>query len=48
MAMPKTIDEEIKRRGIEADVVLPIPETSRIAAGAMAEALDQDLLHSWL
>lgn len=32
--------EEIKRRGIEADVVLPIPETSRIAAGAMAEALD--------
>jgi amidophosphoribosyltransferase len=31
--------EEIKRRGIEADVVLPIPETSRIAAGAMAEAL---------
>lgn len=32
--------EEIKRRGIEADVVLPIPETSRIAAGAMSEALD--------
>ncbi len=32
--------EEVKRRGIEADVVLPIPETSRIAAGAMAEALD--------
>lgn len=32
--------EEIKRRGIEADVVLPIPETSRIAAGAMAEALE--------
>lgn len=32
--------EEIKRRGIEADLVLPIPETSRIAAGAMAEALN--------
>ncbi|MBX9690010.1 MAG: amidophosphoribosyltransferase [Candidatus Obscuribacterales bacterium] len=32
--------EEIKKRGIEADVVLPIPETSRISAGAMAEALD--------
>lgn len=31
--------EEIKRRGIKADVVLPIPETSRIAAGAIAEAL---------
>lgn len=31
--------DEVKRRGIEADVVLPIPETSRIAAGAMAEAL---------
>ena len=32
--------EEVKRRGIEADVVLPIPETSRIAGGAIAEALD--------
>ncbi|MBX9719788.1 MAG: amidophosphoribosyltransferase, partial [Candidatus Obscuribacterales bacterium] len=32
--------EEVKRRGIEADVVIPIPETSRISAGAMAEALD--------
>ena len=32
--------EEIKRRGIVADVVIPIPETSRIAAGAMSEALD--------
>jgi amidophosphoribosyltransferase len=32
--------DEIKRRGIVADVVLPIPETSRIAAGAMAEALN--------
>jgi amidophosphoribosyltransferase len=32
--------EEIKRRGIEADIVLPVPETSRIAAIAVAESLD--------
>jgi amidophosphoribosyltransferase len=32
--------EEIKRRGIEADIVLPVPETSRIAAIALSEAMD--------
>lgn len=32
--------EEIKRRGIEADLILPVPETSRIAAIAMSEALN--------
>lgn len=32
--------EEIKRRGIEADLILPVPETSRIAAIAMAESLN--------
>lgn len=32
--------DELKRRGIEADVVLPVPETSRIAAIALAEAMD--------
>jgi amidophosphoribosyltransferase len=31
--------DEIKRRGIEADIVLPVPETSRVAAIAIAEAL---------
>ncbi len=32
--------EEVKRRGIEADLILPVPETSRIAAIAMSEALN--------
>ena len=32
--------EEIKARGIEADLILPVPETSRIAAIAMSEALN--------
>ncbi|HEY9791082.1 MAG TPA: amidophosphoribosyltransferase [Candidatus Obscuribacterales bacterium] len=32
--------EEIKRRGIEADLVMPVPETSRIAAIALAEAMN--------
>lgn len=31
--------EELKRRGIEADIVLPVPETSRIAGIALAEAM---------
>jgi amidophosphoribosyltransferase len=32
--------EELKRRGIEADLVLPVPETSRIAAIALSEAMN--------
>lgn len=32
--------DEIKRRGIQADIVCPVPETSRIAAIAVAESLD--------
>lgn len=31
--------EELKRRNVVADVVLPVPETSRIAAIAIAEAM---------
>jgi amidophosphoribosyltransferase len=31
--------EELKRRGIQADIVLPVPETSRIAGIALAEAM---------
>lgn len=32
--------DEIKKRGVEADVVIPVPETSRVAAVAIAESLD--------
>jgi amidophosphoribosyltransferase len=32
--------EEIKKRNIQADIVLPVPETSRVAAIAVAESLD--------
>jgi amidophosphoribosyltransferase len=32
--------EQIKSLGIKADVVVPVPETSRIAGGAVAEGLD--------
>lgn len=31
--------EELKRRGVEADVVVPVPDTSRTAAVAIAESL---------
>ena len=31
--------EQIKERGIEADIVVPVPETSRISAVALAETL---------
>ena len=32
--------EELKRRGVDGDIVLPVPETSRIAAVALAEAMN--------
>jgi amidophosphoribosyltransferase len=34
------VKEEMSRRGLTADLIVPIPETSRIAAIALAEELD--------
>lgn len=38
-SLAKLIQGQMKERGIEADIIVPIPETSRIAAIAMAEEL---------
>lgn len=34
------LGEELKRRNIQADLVMPVPETSRIAAIALSEAMN--------
>jgi len=38
-ALGKRLGEEWKAKGLEADVVVPVPDTSRTAAQAMAEVL---------
>lgn len=38
-ALADRVKVDFKKRGLEADLIVPIPETSRIAAIAMAEAL---------
>ena len=38
-ALGKRLGEEWARRGLEADVVVPVPDTSRTSAQAMAEVL---------
>ncbi len=38
-SLARLLKEQIKERGIEADIIVPVPETSRIAAIALAEEL---------
>lgn len=38
-SLAQCISKQIKERGLEADVVVPVPETARIAAIALAEEL---------
>jgi amidophosphoribosyltransferase len=38
-SLARLLKEQIKERGLEADIVVPVPETSRIAAIALSEEL---------